>query len=54
MMKGDFYVIEYVGWETTYTEIVSIDRLRAKNNNPPIDKNMFNKFEIEVPDDVRE
>ncbi|XP_072396137.1 fragile X messenger ribonucleoprotein 1 homolog isoform X7 [Diabrotica undecimpunctata] len=54
MMKGDFYVLEYMGWETTYTEIVSVDRLRAKNNNPPIDKNMFHKFEIEVPEDVRE
>ncbi|XP_050506279.1 fragile X messenger ribonucleoprotein 1 homolog isoform X7 [Diabrotica virgifera virgifera] len=54
MMKGDFYVLEYMGWETTYTEIVSVDRLRAKNSNPPIDKNMFHKFEIEVPEDVRE
>ncbi|KAJ8918056.1 hypothetical protein NQ315_011512 [Exocentrus adspersus] len=54
MMKGDFYVLEYVGWDTTYTEIVSNDRLRLKNTNPPIDKNTFNKFEIEVPEDVRE
>ncbi|XP_056640250.1 fragile X messenger ribonucleoprotein 1 homolog isoform X4 [Diorhabda carinulata] len=54
MMKGDFYVIEYVGWENTYTEIVSVDRLRFKNSNPPIDKTTFHKFEIEVPEDVRE
>ncbi|XP_050294214.1 RNA-binding protein FXR1 [Anthonomus grandis grandis] len=54
MMKGDFYVLEYLGWETTYTEIVSVDRLRLKNNNPPIDKSMFFKFEIEVPDDVKD
>lgn len=54
MMKGDFYVLEYVGWDTTYTEIVSNDRLRLKNNNPPIERSMFHKFEIEVPDDVRE
>lgn len=54
MMKGDFYVLEYVGWETTYTEIVSNDRLRVKNTNPPIERKMFNKFEIEVPEDVRE
>ncbi|XP_044263047.1 synaptic functional regulator FMR1 isoform X5 [Tribolium madens] len=54
MMKGDFYVLEYVGWETTYTEIVSDDRLRVKNSNPPIDSSMFVKFEIEVPEDVRE
>ncbi|KAG5864282.1 hypothetical protein JTB14_017269 [Gonioctena quinquepunctata] len=54
MMKGDFYVLEYVGWDTTYTEIVSNDRLRVKNNNPPIERNMFHQFEIEVPEDVRE
>ncbi|XP_008191236.1 RNA-binding protein FXR1 isoform X4 [Tribolium castaneum] len=54
MMKGDFYVLEYVGWDTTYTEIVSDDRLRVKNSNPPIDSSMFVKFEIEVPEDVRE
>ncbi|XP_044761792.1 fragile X mental retardation syndrome-related protein 1 isoform X4 [Coccinella septempunctata] len=54
MMKGDFYVLEYSGWETTYTEIVSVDRLRPKNNNPPITKNMFFKFEIEVPEGLRE
>ncbi|XP_018570778.1 synaptic functional regulator FMR1 isoform X4 [Anoplophora glabripennis] len=54
MMKGDFYVLEYVGWDTTYTEIVSNDRLRLKNNNPPIERSTFHKFEIEVPEDVRE
>lgn len=54
MMKGDFYVLEYTGFETTYTEIVSVDRLRPKNNNPPITKNMFFKFEIEVPEALRE
>ncbi|KAJ8953154.1 hypothetical protein NQ318_017181 [Aromia moschata] len=54
MMKGDFYVLEYMGWDTTYTEIVSNDRLRVKNNNPPIERSMFHKFEIEVPEDVRE
>ncbi|XP_074026414.1 synaptic functional regulator FMR1 isoform X2 [Leptinotarsa decemlineata] len=54
MMKGDFYVLEYVGWDTTYTEIVSNDRLRIKNSNPPIERNMFHKFEIEVPEEVRE
>ncbi|XP_030759821.1 synaptic functional regulator FMR1 isoform X2 [Sitophilus oryzae] len=54
MMKGDFYVLEYLGWENTYTEIVSNDRLRQKNANPPIDKSLFTKFEIEVPEDIRE
>ena len=27
MIKGDFHVVEYLGWETTYTEIVPSDRL---------------------------
>ncbi|XP_025834791.1 fragile X mental retardation syndrome-related protein 1 isoform X2 [Agrilus planipennis] len=54
MMKGDFFVLEYLGWDTTYTEIVSVDRLRPKNTNPPIDRTMFHKFEIEVPEESRE
>ncbi|GBM10591.1 Synaptic functional regulator FMR1 [Araneus ventricosus] len=54
MSKGGFHVVEYVGWETTCTEIVPSDRLRVKNNNPPITKNTFKVFEIEVPEDLRE
>ncbi|KAK9505472.1 hypothetical protein O3M35_009521 [Rhynocoris fuscipes] len=54
MMKGDFLVLEYLGWETTYTEIVPSDRLRHKNTNPPITNKTFSKFEIEVPEDLRE
>lgn len=53
-MKGEFYVLEYLGWDTTYTEIVSSDMLRLKNNNPPISRSCFHKFEIEVPEEVRE
>lgn len=54
MMKGDFYVVEYLGFESSYTEIVSYDRLRTVNTNPPIKRNLFHRFEIEVPEDVRE
>ncbi|KAK9720057.1 Agenet domain [Popillia japonica] len=54
MMKGDFYVLEYTGWDNSYNEIVSSDRIRHKNSNPPLDRSMFHKFEIEVPEDVRE
>uniref|UniRef100_A0A0A9Z139 Fragile X mental retardation syndrome-related protein 1 n=2 Tax=Lygus hesperus TaxID=30085 RepID=A0A0A9Z139_LYGHE len=54
MMKGDFLVLEYLGWETTYTEIVPSDRLRHKNPNPPITGKTFTKFEIEVPEELRE
>ncbi|CAB0019201.1 unnamed protein product [Nesidiocoris tenuis] len=54
MMKGDFLVLEYLGWETTYTEIVASERLRHKNQNPPITSQTFTKFEIEVPEELRE
>lgn len=54
MMKGEFFVVEYLGWDNSYTEIVSADRLRVKNTNPPINEKTFYRFEIEVPDDIRE
>ncbi|XP_021709823.1 synaptic functional regulator FMR1 isoform X3 [Aedes aegypti] len=54
MMKGEFFVVEYLGWDNSYTEIVSADRLRAKNTNPPINEKTFFRFEIEVPEDIRE
>ncbi|XP_066993074.1 fragile X messenger ribonucleoprotein 1 homolog isoform X1 [Anabrus simplex] len=54
MIKGDFHVVEYLGWENTYTEIVASERLRPKNPNLPINKSTFHKFEIEVPEDLRE
>ncbi|KAH7970770.1 hypothetical protein HPB49_015387 [Dermacentor silvarum] len=54
MTKGDFHVVEYQGWDTAYSEIVPSDRLRPKNPNPPITKNTFSKFELDVPDDLRE
>jgi fragile X mental retardation protein len=54
MMKGDFFVVEYLGWDNSYTEIVSQDRLRLKNPNTPIDKNAFFRFEIQVPEELRE
>lgn len=54
MIKGSFQVIEYVGWEYQYSEIISVERVRHKNPNPPIDKDTFFKIEINVPEDLRE
>ncbi|XP_058128136.1 fragile X messenger ribonucleoprotein 1 homolog [Anopheles coustani] len=54
MMKGEFLVVEYLGWDHSYTEIVHTDRIRAINPNPPINEKTFHRFEIEVPEDVRE
>ncbi|CAB3227482.1 unnamed protein product [Arctia plantaginis] len=54
MMRGDFLVIEYLEWDNCYTEIVPKDRLRVKTSKTPIDKNTFHKFEITVPDHLKE
>lgn len=54
MMKGDFAVVIYSGWDNNYTEIVSLDRLRLKNMNPPISVKTFHHFEIEVPEEYRD
>ena len=31
MVKGDFFVVDYIGWESTYSEIVQIERIRKHN-----------------------
>lgn len=54
MIKGEFLVVEYLGWENSYTEIVSCDRLRPKNTNSPITDKTFFKHEIPVQEDLRE
>lgn len=53
-MRGEFLVVEYTGWEHSFTEIVGVERMRIKNAQPPIDDKTFFKFEIEVPEDLRE
>uniref|UniRef100_A0A182Q8H6 Agenet-like domain-containing protein n=1 Tax=Anopheles farauti TaxID=69004 RepID=A0A182Q8H6_9DIPT len=54
MMKGEFLVVEYLGWDNSYTEIVNTDRIRAVNPNSPINEKTFHQFEIEVPHEVQE
>ncbi|CAH3996355.1 fragile X mental retardation syndrome-related protein 1 isoform X2 [Pieris brassicae] len=54
MMRGEFLVIEYLEWDNCYTEIVPRDRLRVKQTKTPIDKNTFHKFEIAVPEDLKD
>ncbi|XP_050081044.1 fragile X messenger ribonucleoprotein 1 homolog isoform X2 [Anopheles maculipalpis] len=54
MMKGEFLVVEYLGWDNSYTEIVNTDRTRAINTSPTINEKTFHRFEIEVPEEVRE
>lgn len=54
MMRGEFLVVEYCGWENSFTEIVGLERMRHKNLNPPIDIKTFYKFEVNVPDELRE
>lgn len=46
------FVVQYL--DTPITEIVSPDRLRCRNTNANINADTFYKFDIEVPEDVRE
>jgi fragile X mental retardation protein len=52
MMKGEFAVVEYVGWENSYTEIVPVDQVRARNPNEHFNKGTLVKKEFPVPEDV--
>jgi len=54
MIKGDFHVVDYLGWETKYTEIVPSDRLRPKSTEPCITKNTFHTFQLDVPEELQE
>ncbi|KAK7482885.1 hypothetical protein BaRGS_00025918, partial [Batillaria attramentaria] len=54
MLKGEFAVVEYLGWDTTYTDILPLDRVRRVNSNPPITPESFHQFILDVPPDLRE
>lgn len=54
MLKGEFCVIEYIGWEgSSYNDIVPLDRIRSLNQSAPF-KNSFLKYSIPIPEDLRE
>jgi len=53
MFKGDFFVVEYLGWETTYTEIVVSERLRPKSVEPLITNRTFFAFKVKLPEDIK-
>ncbi|XP_076435843.1 fragile X messenger ribonucleoprotein 1 homolog A-like isoform X2 [Babylonia areolata] len=54
MLKGEFAVVEYVGYDSSVTDILPIDRVRRSNVNPPISADSFQQFVLEVPPDLRE
>ncbi|CAG0913036.1 unnamed protein product [Notodromas monacha] len=54
MMKGDFVVVEYLGFENSYTEIVPMENVRLKNPNDTLKKGSLIKKEYPVPEDVME
>lgn len=54
MIKADICAVAYIGFETPYTEICEIKRLRLKNPNPPITSKSFYQFQIRVPEELRQ
>ncbi|XP_023163597.2 synaptic functional regulator FMR1 isoform X3 [Drosophila hydei] len=54
MLKADICAVAYIGFETPYTEICDLGRLRAKNPNPPITPKSFYQFTLPVPEELRE
>ena len=45
--------MEYLGWETTYTEIVDSVRLRPKSVEPPITAHTFFSFKVVLPEEIK-
>lgn len=53
MLKAEICAVAYIGFETPYTEIVELKRLRAKNLNAAITPKTFFQFTIPVPEELR-
>lgn len=54
MIKADICAVAYIGFETPYTEICELKRLRIKNQNPPLTSKSFYQFSIPVPEELRQ
>ena len=56
MSKGDFHVVNFSGnvQMNTGENIFPSDKVRSLNTNAPVSRDTFHKFEIEVPEDIRE
>ncbi|KAL7729853.1 hypothetical protein ACLKA6_014708 [Drosophila palustris] len=54
MLKAEICAVAYIGFETPYTEICELGRLRPKNPNPPITSKSFFQFTLPVPEELRE
>lgn len=52
--KGEFYVIQYVGWDSSFNEIVPRDKIRPSNTNEAVTKSMYSKCIIDVPQDLQQ
>ncbi|CAF0793531.1 unnamed protein product [Adineta steineri] len=56
MFKGDFFVVDYKvsAQGASYSDIVSSDKIRCPNTNPPITTASFKRIELSVGKDIRE
>ncbi|XP_018792126.1 PREDICTED: synaptic functional regulator FMR1 isoform X3 [Bactrocera latifrons] len=54
MIKAEICAVAYIGFETPYTEICELKRLRIKNQNPPLTSKSFYQFSIPVPEELRQ
>eukprot|EP00095_Tigriopus_kingsejongensis_P005446 snap_masked-scaffold224_size251237-processed-gene-1.15 protein:Tk05446 transcript:snap_masked-scaffold224_size251237-processed-gene-1.15-mRNA-1 annotation:"fmr" len=47
-------VVEYLRWESTYSEIVPLERIRPLSQEPHITAGTFLKFSIQLPGDIKD
>ncbi|CAF3757734.1 unnamed protein product [Adineta steineri] len=56
MRKNNFYVVDYKvsAQGASYSDIVSSDKIRPVNTNPPLTRSMFKQIELPVSKDIQE